>query len=137
MSSVIDFMDGILVKRIPLIQRIDGVSRSKAHFFELGKGGKQFAVIVGNADERTGKFDSLQTRVLLEHLPDAIADVEPFDLSDFYNGGSVKRSNSCLSSPQQRSVMVGSETGLKRLLEWYANAPATAMPVAPGQVHDD
>ena len=53
-QSAIEFIDGILVKQIPVIQRIDGVNRSKAHFFELGHRGRQFAVIVGNADERTG-----------------------------------------------------------------------------------
>ena len=131
-QSAIEFIDGILVKQIPAIQRIDGVNRSKAHFFELGHGGKQFAVIVGNADERTGKFDSQQTRVLLEGLPGAIADVEPVESGDYYNGSSVKRSNSRLAPPQQRSVMVGSETGLRRLLEWYANAPtSTESIVAP------
>ena len=131
-QSAIEFIDGILVKQIPVIQRIDGVNRSKAHFFELGHRGRQFAVIVGNADERTGKFDSQQTRILLEGLPGAIADVEPLESGDYYNGSSVKRSNSRLAPPQQCSVMVGSETGLRRLLEWYANAPAaTESIVAP------
>lgn len=130
-QSAIEFIDGILAKQIPAIQRIDGVNRSKAHFFEVGHRGKQFAVIVGNADERTGKFDSQQTRILLESLPTDIPDVEPVAASDYYNGSSVKRSNSRLAPPQQRSVMVGSETGLKRLLEWYANASAAAVPAVP------
>jgi hypothetical protein len=133
-QSAIEFIDGTLVKQIPAIQRIDGVTRSKAHFFEIGKGGKQFAVIVGNADERTGKFDRQQTRVLLEHLPGEISDVEPVEQSEYYNGNSVKRSTSRLSPPQQRSVMVGSETGLRRLLEWYANASVRISPVVPSQV---
>lgn len=129
-QSAIEFIDGTLVKQLPAIQRIDGVSRSKAHFFELGHGGKQFAVIVGNVDERTGKFDSQQTRILLENLPGAIADVEPVQSGDFYNGSSVKRSNSRLAPPKQCSVMVGSESGLRRLLEWYANAPAVTESIA-------
>lgn len=134
-QSAIEFIDGTLVKQIPAIQRVDGVNRSKAHFFELGNGGKQFAVIVGNADERTGKFDSQQTRILLEDLPGEIVDVEPVEPSNFYNGSSVRRSSSRLAPPQQRSVMVGSETGLRRLLEWYANAPGTTAPVVPAHAN--
>jgi len=133
-QSAIEFIDGTLVKQIPSIQRIDRVNRSKAHFFELGKGGKQFAVIVGKADELTGKFGIQQTRILLEDLPGAIADIEPVEPSEFYEGSSVTRSKSRLAPPQQRSVRVGSETGLRRLLEWYANAPATAVTVVPVQV---
>lgn len=125
-QAAIEFIDEVLSKQIPLIQRIDGVTRSKAHFFELGRGGKQFAVIVGNADERTGKFDSQQTRILLEDLPDSLTDVEPLPLEDFYNGSSVKRSNSRLAPPQQRSVIVGSEDGLRRLLEWYSSSDSSA-----------
>jgi len=125
-QSAIEFIDEVLAKQIPAIQRIDGVTRSKAHFFELGHGGKQFAVIVGNADERTGKFDSQQTRILLEELPGPIPDVETVPLADFYNGSSVKRSNSRLAPPKQRSVMVGSEIGLRRLMEWYASAHSSA-----------
>lgn len=121
-QSAIDVIDRVLAKQIPAIQRIDGVTRSKAHFFEVGHGGKQFAVIVGNVDERTGKFDSQQTRILLEELPASIPDVEPVPLADFYSGSSVKRSNSRLAPPKQRSVMVGSESGLRRLIEWYASA---------------
>lgn len=133
-QSAIEFIDGILVKQLPVIQRIDGVNRSKAQFFELGHEGRQFAVIVGNADEVTGKFDSQQTRILFESLPPDIADAEPVATSNYYNGSSVKRSNSRLAPPQQHSVMVGSEIGLRRLLEWYANAPVTTVPVVPSQV---
>lgn len=128
-QSAIEFIDGILIKQIPAIQRIDAANRSKVHFFEVGRGGKQFAVIVGSPDERTGKFGIQQTRILLEHMPSGIADVEPVEASDFYNGGSVKRSNSRLAPPSQRSVVVGSETGLRRLLEWYANAPDQTEPI--------
>ena len=130
-QTAIEFIDGILVKELPIIQRIDGPQRSKAHFFELGKGGRQFAVIVGNADDITGKFDSQQTRILLEELPIALPDVEPVELSEYYNGSSVKRSNSRLAPPQQRSVMVGSEFGLRKLFEWYASAVAKPDQVQP------
>lgn len=118
-QSAIEFIDGILLKEMPNIQRIDGPKRSKAHFFELGSGGKQFAVIVGNADDVTGKFGSQETRILLEDLPDSIADVESVEISKYYNGLSVKRACSRLAPPTQRSVMVGSGTGLRKLLEWY------------------
>lgn len=118
-QSAIEFLDGILLKEMPNIQRIDGPKRSKSHFFELGSGGKQFAVIVGNADDVTGRFGSQQTRILLEDLPDSMVDVESVEISKYYNGSSVKRACSRLAPPTQRSVMVGSETGLRKLLEWY------------------
>ncbi len=128
-QSAIEFIDETLVKQIPAIQRIDEVNRSKAHFFELGNGGKQFAVIVGDQDKQTGKFDKRQTQILLECLPGEMVDVEPVAQEKYYNGASTKRSISRLAPPQQRSVRVGSETGLRNLLEWYANAPAAAAPV--------
>lgn len=127
-QSAIDFIDDVLIKKIPLIERIDDATRSKVQFFELGHGGRQFAVMVGDLDKQTGKFDVQQTRILLEEWPDSISDVEPLPIGDYNNGGAAKRSFSRLAPPGQRSVMVGSELGLQRLLEWYANALPTSSP---------
>jgi len=134
-QSAIEFIDGTLIKQLPVIQRIDAADRSKAHLFELGKGGKQFAVIVGDMNKATGKFGTQQTRILLEALPGTLQDVISLEPSDFYNGSRIAtQSDSRLAAPKQHSVMVGSETGLRRLLEWYSNAPATAVTVVPVQV---
>jgi 5-methylcytosine-specific restriction protein B len=132
-QSAIEFIDGILVNQIPAIQRIDGTGRSKVHLFELGKGGKQFAVIVGDISKDTGKFGAQQTRILLETQPVELPDVMALEPSDFYNGSRIaNQSDSRLAAPKQCSVMVSSETGVRRLLEWYANAPAsTESIVAP------
>ena len=127
-QSAIEFIDGTLIKKLPEIQRIDAADRSKVHLFELGKGGKQFAVIVGDMNKATGKFGAQQTRILLEALPGILQDVMPLESSDFYNGSRIAtQSDSRLTAPKQHSVMVGSEAGLRRLLEWYSNAPATAL----------
>lgn len=123
-QAAIDFVDNVLRAEIPDIQRIDGRDRSKAHFFEIGHGGKQFAIVVGDLDDSTRRFDAQQTRVLLEHSPPELPDVEPLAAGNFYNGNSVKRSNSRLAPPKQLSAMVGSETGLRHLLSWYSSAPA-------------
>lgn len=122
-QAAIDFIDNVLNVEIPSIQRIDGRERSKAHFFELGPNGKQFAVVVGKLDGSKG-FDAQQTRVLLEELPPDLADVEPVGASDYYNGETVTRTFSRLAPPKQRSVLVGSETGLRQLLNWYSSATA-------------
>jgi len=135
-QSAIDFIDGTLVKQIPAIQRIDGKDRSKAHLFELGGGGKQFAVIVGDKNKDTGKFGIQQTRILLETQPVELPDVTAFEPSDFYNGSRIaNQSDSRLAAPKQFSVMVGSETGLRRLLEWYANAPAETEAIAAPHIN--
>ena len=124
-QAAIDFIDTTLQAEIPILRRIDERKRSKAHLFELGPSGKQFAVIVGNFDPTKGKFDLQQTRVLLECAPPDLPDVEAMPANDYYNGGSVKkRSNSRLAPPRQWSVLVGSETGLRSLLGWYSSTPA-------------
>ena len=133
-QSAIEFIDRTLIKQLPMIQRIDAFDRSKAHLFELGKGGRQFAVIVGDMNKATGKFGAQQTRILLEALPGTLQDVIALEHSDFYNGSRIAtQSDSRLAAPKQHSVLVGSETGLRRLLEWYSNAPATDATVVPGQ----
>ncbi|MHB1408391.1 MAG: AAA family ATPase [Acidovorax defluvii] len=129
-QAAIDFIDTTLQAEIPILRRIDERERSKAHLFELGPSGKQFAVIVGNFDPTKGKFDLQQTRVLLECAPPDLPDVEAMPANDYYNGGSVKRSNSRLAPPRQWSVLVGSETGLRSLLGWYSSTPAV-LPRAP------
>jgi 5-methylcytosine-specific restriction protein B len=134
-QSAIEFIDGTLVKKIPVIQRIDEVDRSKVHLFELGKGGKQFAVIVGDLNKVTGKFGAQQTRILLETSPGTLPDVMALGPSDFYNGSRIAtQSDSRLAAPKQCSVMVGSETGLRQLLEWYSNAPNATVTGAQAQV---
>lgn len=119
-QAAIDLIDNVLTDELPCIQRMDGRERSKAHFFELGPRGKQFAVVVGDLDETTRRFDAQQTRVLLEALPPELPGVEPRDANDFYNGSAVTRRTSRLAPPRQFSVMVSSENGLRQLLRWYA-----------------
>lgn len=122
-QAAIDFIDDVLISEIPVIQRLDARERSKVHFFELGPNGKQFAVVVGDFDAQTQRFNEKKTRVLLEEAPPNIADVEPVPEAAYYNGGSVKRSFSRLAPPTQRSVLVGSEAGLRELLRWYLSSP--------------
>lgn len=125
-QKALDLVYGTLVRELPF-SPLDKSARSKAHFFEVGKGGKQFAVVVGDADKSTGKYAKLQTRILLEELPNEISDVEKVPISNYYIGGTVNRSFSRLAPPHQRSVLVSSETGLRHLLEWYTNSTGTAV----------
>lgn len=132
-QDAVDFIDNVLKLELPIVMRIDDRERSKAHFFEVGANGKQFAVIVGNLDDSTRRFDAQQTRVLLEESPPEFIDIERRVAGDFYNGSSVKRSSSRLAPPGQWSVMVGSESGLRQLLKWYAST-ATIQPSTLNQV---
>ena len=129
-QKALDLIDGTLIKQLPF-NRIDESNRSKVHFFKVERGGKQFAVVVNDPDESSGKYKLQQTRILLEELPPDIPEVEAIPVSDYYNGGTVKRSFSKLAPPNQRSVLVGSETGLRSLLEWYTNSTAAIVSVTP------
>lgn len=122
-QKAIDLIDGPLAKELG-IRRLDEVSRTKAHFFEIGTHGRQFAVVVNDLDKDTGTFTAQQTRVLLEFSPNSIQDTEIGPADDYYNGGSVDRTKSRLKPPRQHSVYVGSEEALQSLLKWYAGANA-------------
>jgi len=122
-QQALKVIDGPLANELRF-ERIEGTERTKAHFFKLAADGRQFAVIVGARDESTGRFPTQQTRVLLEKGPGLMPDVEP--IPALYNGATVQRSFSRLRPPNQFSVLVASETGLRRLLEWYATTPLTS-----------
>ncbi len=117
-QQALDFIDGTLIKQLPF-SRIDEATRSKTHFFKAEIGGKQFAVVVGDVDAESGKYRLKQTRILLEEPPDKLLDVQNLPIDKPWKGSSAKRSFSQLSPPKQHSVLVGSEAGLRSLLEWY------------------
>lgn len=121
-QRALDLIDGVLVHELSLTRK-DPPTRSKTHFFEVKNGGRQFAVVVGDPDE-SGKYLAQQTRIILEEVPGPMSEIEVFPELEYFNGSSVHRSFSKLVPPAQRSVLVGSEAALRRLLEWYAQ-PAT------------
>lgn len=126
-QKAIELINGTLMQELPF-KRIEPI-RSKVHFFENNGGGRQFAVVVYDADKSSGRYEAQQTRILLEKLPSGIPDVEP---CNYYNGHSV-RSFPRLMPPLQRSVLVGSETALRQLLEWYTNEKSTAVADKPSE----
>lgn len=119
-QRALDLIDGVLVHELSLTRK-DSPTRSKTHFFEVKNGGRQFAVVVGDPDEG-GKYLAQQTRILLEEVPGPMSDIEVVPELEYFNGSSVHRSFSKLVPPAQRSVLVGSEAALRRLLEWYAQS---------------
>lgn len=132
-QQALDLIDGTLIKQLPF-SRIDGATRSKTHFFEAGTGGKQFAVVVGDTDNKSGKYKLKQTRIILEERPDEILDVQNLPIDKSWKGSSAKRRFSRLKPPKQHSVLVSSEAGLRSLLKWYTSKNGVA-DIASPNVH--
>lgn len=124
-------LDDSLVEELGA-RRLDLPSRTKAQIFEISPGGKQFALIVGDVNKRTGHFSKQATRIVLEEAaPDGLPDVEPLPLSDVVGSHALTDKASRLKPPRQRSALVGSELGLRRLLEWYVGKQATPAAAHP------
>ncbi|HTF19374.1 MAG TPA: DUF3883 domain-containing protein [Chryseolinea sp.] len=132
-QQALDFIDGTLINEL-LFSRIDKATRSKTHFFEAGTGGKQFAVVVGDVDNKSGKYKPKQTRIFLEEPPDEILDVQNLPIDKPWRGGSAERGFSRLKPPKQHSVLVSSEAGLRSLLKWYTSTNGVA-DIASPNVH--
>lgn len=123
-QRALDVIDGKVAARLGFV-RMDETTRSKMHFFELGKGGKQFAIVVYDADKVSGRFDAAQTLMLFEQRPPSHPDLEP---AKEFGGHMIRRPSSRLGPGKHKAVRVGSESALRWLLDWYAQVPAAPSP---------
>lgn len=95
-------------------------SRSKTHLFAVkGACGRQFAIVLGDMDKFTDRYERQQTRIVLERC--VVPSLEGVELIDgLCKSGRLKNQDSKIAPPNQRSVFVHDELALKRLLRWYA-----------------
>jgi hypothetical protein len=119
-NEALKVIDGSLANELS-IHRFNKKTRTKAQLFAVnGAIGRQFGIVVGDTDVKTGHHLAQQTRILLERcdLP-RINGVEQLDKP--YNGSRIKTGSDCkIAAPNQVSVLVADETALKCLLRWYA-----------------
>lgn len=126
-ERALTLIDDVLIKDLGFI-RMDKPRRTKAQIFEVRPGAKQFALMVGDLDASSGKFKPQNTRVVLEAAaPEGLLDVEPLHEAGPLLGGHLVASR--LKPDRQHLALVGSETGLRRLLEWYVSAKSTSTQV--------
>ena len=102
------------------VHQFNDENRSKAHLFAVnGALGRQFAIVLGDFDEETGRYARQQTRLVLERCSVPPMDgVEP--INEPYKSSRLKNHDSKIAPPDQTSVFVQDELALKRLLRWYA-----------------
>lgn len=102
------------------IHAFNDENRSKAHLFAVnGARGRQFAIVLGDFDKRTGRYERQQTRFVLERC--VVPLLEGVELIDGpYKSRRLKNQDSKIAPPNQSSVFVQDELALKRLLRWYA-----------------
>lgn len=120
-NDALGVIDGPLSRELN-IHRFDAKTRTKAQLFGVnGPLGKQFGIVLGDTDVRTGHHPAQQTRILLEHCSvPAMVGVEPMHKP--YNGSRIKTNqDSRIAAPNQVSFLVADESALARLLRWYAN----------------
>lgn len=120
-SDALNVIDGALGGELG-IHRFDKKTRSKAQLFSVnGTLGRQFAIVLGNTDVKTGHHPAQQTRVLLERCQ--VPDLEGVELMEKpYNGSRIKTGSDCkIAAPNQTSLLVVDESALKRVLRWYAS----------------
>ncbi len=119
-NEALKVIDGPLANELS-IHRFNEKTRSKAQLFAVnGTIGRQFGIVLGNTDVKTGHHPAQQTRILLDRcdLP-RLEGVERMDKP--YNGSRIKTGSDCkIAAPNQLSVLVADETALKCLLRWYA-----------------
>ncbi len=116
-SKTLKIIDEELIKR-GTFERIDEADRTKAQFFRIISNGKQFAITVDKIDENTGEPSAQQTRFLFEEYPPEIEGVIRIPRDDQLMGGVYKRSFSHLAPPDQFSVLIGSDSALRQVLDW-------------------
>jgi len=117
-SKALKIIDKELLQR-GTFERIDKSDRTKAQFFRIVPGGKQFAVIVDKINENTGEPSALQTRIIFEEYPPEIEGIKRIPRDVQLEGGVYKRSFSKLAPPDQFSVLISSEKALQQILDWY------------------
>lgn len=119
-NEALKVIDGPLADELG-IHRFNEKTRSKAQLFSVkGMLGRQFGIVLGNTDAKTGHHPAQQTRILLERcqLPN-LDGIEVMDKP--YNGSRIKTGSDCkIAAPNQTSLLVADEAALKRLLRWYA-----------------
>jgi hypothetical protein len=118
-DDALNNIHGALTKELA-IHAFNEKKRSKIHLFSVnGTVGRQFAIVLGDLDEKTGKFAREQTRIILERC-----EVPSFDgvelINKPYKSARLKNLDSKISPPNQTSVFVHHENALKGLLRWYA-----------------
>ena len=100
--------------------RFDEPTRTKVHLFSVnGKAGRQFGIILGDTDAKTGHHSAQQTRIVLEKckLPE-IFGIESTE--NAYLGSRLKQADSKIRPDEQASCVVADEASLRTLLKWYA-----------------
>lgn len=120
-NDALNVIDGPLASELG-IHRFDLRTRSKSHLFSVnGPLGRQFGIVLGNTDTKTGQHPAQQTRLLLERCE--VPDFEGVQLMDKpYNGSRIKTgSDSKIAAPNQTSLLIADESALKRVLRWYAS----------------
>ena len=67
-NAALAVVDGTLATDLA-IHRFDEPTRTKAYLFSVnGALGRQFAIIVGELEKKTGRFKYKRTRIVLEQL---------------------------------------------------------------------
>lgn len=103
------------------IHRFNEKTHSKAQLFSVnGALGRQFGIVLGNTDVKTGEHPVQQTRILLAHCQ--VPELNGIKVTDEpYNGSRIKSgADSKIAAANQTSVLVEGEEALKNLLRWYA-----------------
>lgn len=123
-NEALKVIDGQITSELG-IHRFDNKERTKAQLFAVGGSlGRQFGIVLGNTDIKTGHHPAQQTRILLERCD--VPEMDGVERQDNpYNGHRIKKNlDSKISAPNQVSCLVADETSLKQLLRWYARAKA-------------
>lgn len=132
--QALEFINGTLVNELPL-KRVGEGSKSKAQVYEMGASGKQFALMLGDKDKSTNRFTQKEVKIVLEEqLAQEFPDVKILPDSATLKSSALARTQ--LKPPRQKSVLVTSPTGLRSVLQWYADAKVSPIPAAPEKVKD-
>lgn len=125
--EALQVIDGALAAELG-IHRFDTPNRSKAQLFAMGgPRGRQFAIVLGNTDVKTGYHPAKQARLLFERceLP-ILSGIEV--CAEPYQGSRIrKQQDSRLVSPNQVSCLIADETSMVALLRWYAGRSNPAL----------
>lgn len=118
-------IQGLMSAGLGLRRYPDGRT-SKVFLYGIGlKSDRQFALLIGDKDKKTGEFSAKSTRLLFEpcDLP-LLPGIER--CASARHGSRGTQSDSRLAPPNQVSCLVADEHTLVSLLRWYAGAePST------------
>ena len=137
-QSALDYIDNNLLKTLGIRRRHE-VGRTKGQIFEMADSSKQFALMLGDKDAKSGKFLRQEVRVVVEDdIPEGLPDVNVLPVSDQLASSVLNDTGwSRLKVPNQRSAIVTSDLGLRKVLEWYAGRISTPMAQHPTEQKRD